>query len=60
MIQDFISGDYDSPNAPWNSPNAIYCPECSSEMEWFTGEKNWNEYICPECGVVISNEPDYE
>jgi uncharacterized Zn finger protein len=58
-----LGADLDS-NAPWNQ-ETLYCPECGSDQLEITDSGlykrvKWYEYTCLECGIVISNEPDYE
>ena len=56
---DYPEGTKNDPNAPWND-NYPFCEECEVHMEWITGGDKWNEYKCPVCGHVISDEPDWD
>lgn len=59
-MSDYISGDRDSPNAPWNDKDTPICPTCNNFLTLEDFGKDWEEWKCSECGFWYSNEPDYD
>ena len=57
---DNISGDYDSPNAPWNDKDTPICPTCNNFLTLEDFGKDWEEWKCDECGFWYSIEPDWD
>jgi tRNA(Ile2) C34 agmatinyltransferase TiaS len=59
-MNDCISGDYDSPDAPWNQKDPPVCPTCNNFLTLEDSGENWEEWKCEECGFWYSTEPDWD
>ena len=66
-MDNYPLGAKDDDRAPYNEPDdeAPFCEECGEIMIFydsypFDRKINVTEWQCPECGIIESDEPDFE